>query len=215
MWYPTSPSMTQKRATIADRLRWLIDHQGITQGMFASRAGMAPSQLSVLLHRLDQRPYAIELETVIRLAGAGGAAVRWLLLGEGAPFGAEEVVEDPLPLPLRDHPWFRSHLIELHNRGFRITDDLVAWLERVCLPLEHPDEFTAEALATLVRLRVQMLYGRAAEPVDYGPRPPADREPRFLPVKAPSSKPKAPKSSAKKTAAKKTAAKKAPPGRAR
>jgi hypothetical protein len=215
MWYPSSPSMTLKRATIADRIRWLIDYHGITQGMFAARAGMAPSQLSVLLQRLDQRPYAIELETVIRLAGAGGAALRWLLLGEGAPFGEEEPDEAPPPPPLQKHPWLQSHLIELHNRGFRLTNDLVAWLERVCLPLDHPDELTAEVVGALVRLRLQMLYGRAAEPVEYDLRPFAEREPRMLPATPSTSKGKAPKSSATKAVAKKVVAKKAPPRRGR
>lgn len=141
--------------TLADRIRALPRALGITQAALAERAGMGPSQLSALLRRLDARPLAIELETVARLAEAGGVSAFWLLFGEAAP-------EAGRLSPLRLRGEFARALSALKHRGYHLPDAMLAWLGEVVLPLDGPGQLTPEVLAVLVNLRLQMLYGPGA-----------------------------------------------------
>ncbi len=155
--------------SIADRIRWVIGSLDITQGAFASLANMSPSQFSVLLRRLNERPYAIELETVLRLAHAGRVAPKWLLMGEGEPYDQGGLQGTPRPPPLRENPYFETHLGELRRQNFIVPPELAAWIGEVALPLDHASELTPDVVAALARLRLQMLYGRMMELVEHAP----------------------------------------------
>jgi transcriptional regulator with XRE-family HTH domain len=192
--------MTPRLATIADRIRWVIHTRGLTQQGFAGRADMAPSQLSVLLKRLDERPYAIELETVLRLAHAGRVAPRWLLLGEGDPFGQEGEPEAQVHPPLRELPGWEHDVVTLRRRGFVLPSELLGWVGSVSLPLEDPLELTPEIIVSLARMRLQMQYKRTLMPIEYVPP--------SLPVQGESTPPAVRRGSRKKTS--RTGAKKAP-----
>jgi transcriptional regulator with XRE-family HTH domain len=156
--------------TLADRIRALPRALGVTQAALAERAGMGPSQLSALLRRLDARPLAIELETVARLAEAGGVSAFWLLFGEAAP-------EAGRLSPLRLRGEFARALSALKHRGYHLPDELMAWLGEIVLPLDAPGQLTPEVLAALVTLRIQMRYGPGAlgphaAPYAFSPFPP-------------------------------------------
>lgn len=71
---------------IADRIREAAARAGLTQRELARRAGMAPTQISVILHRLTEHPYAIELETLARIAQGAEVSLLWLIAGvESSP----------------------------------------------------------------------------------------------------------------------------------
>lgn len=184
--------------TLADRIRALPRALGVTQAALAERAGMGPSQLSALLRRLDARPLAIELETVARLAEAGGVSAFWLLFGEAAP-------EAGRLSPLRLRGEFARALSALKHRGYHLPDAMLAWLGEVVLPLDGPGQLTPEVLAVLVNLRLQMLYGPgalapvAAPYAGFSPFPPQ-----------PSRSPQAPQAPRPRTSARAKATKAAP-----
>lgn len=161
--------MLAEVATIAGRIRWVIHARGLTQQSFAGLVQMAPSQLSVLLKRLDERPYAIELETVIRLAEAGGVTARWLLLGEGDPFGRGATSKEPVYPPLRELPRWEWCVATLRSHDFVLTDDLLDWVGDVSLPLAQATELTPDVVASLARMRLQMQYRRTFVPYEYDP----------------------------------------------
>lgn len=68
---------------IAERIRQLLDDQDLTQRELARRANLAPTQINVILSRLEQQPYAIELETLARIANGADVSLLWLLSGLG------------------------------------------------------------------------------------------------------------------------------------
>lgn len=68
---------------IAERIRQLLDDQELTQRELARRANLAPTQINVILSRLQHQPYAIELETLARIANGAGVSLLWLLSGLG------------------------------------------------------------------------------------------------------------------------------------
>lgn len=181
--------------TLADRIRALPRALGVTQAALAERAGMGPSQLSALLRRLDARPLAIELETIARLAEAGGVSAFWLLFGEAAP-------EAGRLSPLRLRGEFARALSALKHRGYHLPDEMLAWLGEVVLPLDGPGQLTPEVLAVLVNLRLQMLYGPGAvAPVaapyagfsPFPPQPPRSPQPSQAPRPRTSARAKAAK----------------------
>lgn len=165
--------------SLADRIRSLPRALGITQAALAERAGMGPSQLSALLRRLESRPLAVELETVARIADAGGVSVLWLLFGEAVPVGSGA---SP---PLRQHAEFPWQVAVLRRRGYQVPDSLLAWLGDVVLPFDAPGQLTPELVASLVTLRLQMLYGPSAlAPLapSYAPFPPFPPLPERAPT---------------------------------
>jgi transcriptional regulator with XRE-family HTH domain len=186
--------------TLADRIRALPRALGITQAALAERAGMGPSQLSALLRRLEARPLAIELETVARIAEAGGVSAFWLLFGETAPEAARLT-------PLRLRGEFARAVATLEQRGYHLPEELMAWLGEIVLPLDAPGQLTPEVLAALVTLRIQMRYGPGA----LGPHA-APYNPGYSPF-APPQPPQAPRprsAAAKKAPARQSAKAAAP-----
>jgi len=147
------------RTTIADRIRWMMRALRLTQQALAEAASMAPSQLSVLLKRLDARPYAIELETVGRLAEAGGVVPMWLLHGEGDPFrrGVREA-EVAFP-PLRRRADWQTCVATLRAAGLLPDDRLVDWVGDVAMPLTRADRLTPSILMALARIRQELDFG--------------------------------------------------------
>ena len=81
--------MTPPFEHIADRIRVALAHQKLTQRELSRRAGLAETQVSVILVRLRERPYAVELETLARIAAGAQVSLFWLLTGvEEADVGA-------------------------------------------------------------------------------------------------------------------------------
>lgn len=100
------PSPPAHLKSIGDRLRWLLDVTGMPQRELARQAGLAETQINVILKRLRTRPHAIEVETVYKIAHGAGVRGEWLLTGAGAP-DASEVADLPRLHDL--HGW--AHLL--------------------------------------------------------------------------------------------------------
>ena len=62
--------------TIARRLRWILRYRDLTQRELCRRAGMAETQLGVILRRLEDNPLGVELSTLSRLAEGGKVDAR-------------------------------------------------------------------------------------------------------------------------------------------
>jgi transcriptional regulator with XRE-family HTH domain len=83
--------VTARLDRIADRIRLVLADKGLTQRELARRAGLAETQIGMILARLQERPFSIELETLARIAHGGEVSLLWLLTGlddgdvEGAP----------------------------------------------------------------------------------------------------------------------------------
>jgi transcriptional regulator with XRE-family HTH domain len=71
--------------SIADRIKWLLEVTGLPQRELARRADLAETQINVILKRLRTRPYAIEVETVYKIARGAEVRGEWLLTGAGTP----------------------------------------------------------------------------------------------------------------------------------
>lgn len=156
---PSVDEVPGRRTTIADRIRWMMRAQELTQQDLAGAASMAPSQLSVLLKRLDERPFAVELETVGRLAQAGGVSPMWLLHGEGHPFRPGERAEEVAHPPLRRRPEWEPCIAALRAGGFLTDDRLVQWVGDVALPMSRVDRLTPPVILSLARVRQEMDLG--------------------------------------------------------
>lgn len=121
--------------SIADRIKWLLEVTGLPQRELARRADLAETQINVILKRLRTRPYAIEVETVYKIARGAEVRGEWLLTGAGTPTSPEanfypRLRDFPLwplllreakafdpPLPLWAWEWAGSlHLPEVSQR---------------------------------------------------------------------------------------------------
>jgi hypothetical protein len=147
------------RTTIADRIRWMMRALRLTQQALAEAASMAPSQLSVLLKRLDARPFAIELETVGRIAQAGGVVPMWLLHGEGDPFHRDEREAEVAYPPLRRRADWQTCVATLRAAGLLPDDRLVDWVGDVAMPLTRADRLTPSIVMSLARIRQELDFG--------------------------------------------------------
>lgn len=153
------------RTTIADRIRWMMRALQLTQQALAEAASMAPSQLSVLLKRLDARPFAIELETVGRLAQAGGVLPMWLLHGEGDPFHRGEREGGVAHPPLRRRPEWQTCVATLRGAGLLPNDTLIDWVGEVALPMTRVDRLTPSVIMSLARIRQELDFGGGLMPL--------------------------------------------------
>ena len=169
-------------ASIADRIRWTVRHLEITQQALATRAGMAPSQLSALLTRLDKRPWGVELETVGRLANAAGVSAMWLLHGFGEPFRPFEAHAAPEYPRLAEYAHWPSIVAALRQAGYLRDDRITQWVGECILPLASPDELTANAVVALARVWVEIGVGTAlVTPVALPAPPRPARKPKSPP----------------------------------
>lgn len=146
-------------ASIADRIRWSLNHLDMTQAALATRAGMAPSQLSALLKRLDRRPWGVELETVGRLATALTVSPMWLLHGIGEPFRTFEPGDSSGYPRLADYQHWPAIVASLRQAGYLRDDRITNWVGDCRLPLSSPDELTPAAVLAQARVWVEIGVG--------------------------------------------------------
>lgn len=154
---------SSRPSSIADRIRWILVSTGITQRELARASGLADTQISLILKRLDERPYAIELDTIIRIARGAGVTPRWLLLGEGQPYSDQPQIEVPY-VPLRAFPDWPVFVAEMHLTSSPEIERLLEWVGEVALPLDGAHPLTLELAECLARYRMRLLYGGMFEP---------------------------------------------------
>lgn len=131
---------------IGDRIRLMMSRQGITQRELARRAGFAPTQISVILARLEERPYAIELETLVRIAQGAEVSLLWLLTG---------IIEtrERVPPALADRPGWDAAAAEVAPYLPSASESHWEWVAGVRLPDRptpvRPSPFVLQELLTL------------------------------------------------------------------
>jgi transcriptional regulator with XRE-family HTH domain len=89
-----------RTVTVGERLRWLLEHRGLTQTDLAekmkklaeddprdipkqSRAAVTQSSISNVITNYSRKPNA---PTLLRMAAVLSASPAWLMFGEGQPF---------------------------------------------------------------------------------------------------------------------------------
>lgn len=72
-----------KKASIGERLRWLLEIKGYTQVQLAEKIHRSQASISNLVTTATRRPNA---ETLLRMAAALECSAEWLVRGEGHPF---------------------------------------------------------------------------------------------------------------------------------
>lgn len=175
---------------IADRIRFAMDRRGLTQRELSRRAGLAETQVSVILVRLRERPYAIELETLARIAAGAEVPLLWLMTGldEG---------EVNAPVPLAKQPGWSAAL----QGAMMLRPDVLPWawdwVGRTRLP-SAPGVAPSPSLLLDLAVVAARQFGHDAV---HRPAPEAYQLPPI------SKRPRAPKGAA---AVRKPAAKKAP-----
>jgi transcriptional regulator with XRE-family HTH domain len=165
--------MTPPFEHIADRIRVALAHQKLTQRELSRRAGLAETQVSVILVRLRERPYAVELETLARIAAGAQVSLFWLLTGvEEADVGA--------PPSLQHRPGWAAAVEGLAQRLPPLQPWVWTWLGACRLPAEPPLQPSPTLLHDLVAV-LQRQYGNEAVFVPARPAyeiPPITRRPK-------------------------------------
>jgi len=82
--------------TLPERIKKILDTQGISARELGRRAGFKSSQLSVQVRNLESDPGAITLRSLKAIAAAAHVSLAWLVTGEG------EELETALTSPSRD-----------------------------------------------------------------------------------------------------------------
>lgn len=72
-----------KKASIGERLRWLLEYRQLKQTELAEKIGRTQASISNLITTSTRRPNA---ETLLRMAAALECSAEWLVRGEGHPF---------------------------------------------------------------------------------------------------------------------------------
>jgi transcriptional regulator with XRE-family HTH domain len=131
---------------IGDRIRMVMARQGLTQRELARRAGFAPTQISVILARLEERPYAIELETLVRIAQGADVSLLWLLTGIAE-------TRERVPPALADRTGWDAAAAEVAPYLPNASEAHWNWVAGVRLPDRptpvHPSPFVLQELLTL------------------------------------------------------------------
>lgn len=106
----------------------------LTQRELARGAGMAETQIGVLLHRLQTSPMAVELSTLQRIAKAADVDFNWLVTGRAPDDGAARAPR------LADHRGWTESIEYLHGNGAPTQPAVLEWLAslRMNLPAEIP-----------------------------------------------------------------------------
>ena len=129
--------------TIAARLRWILRYRALTQRELCRRAGMAETQLGVILRRLEDNPLGVELSTLSRLAQGGNVDFHWLVTGVGRPSGHDDAHREGVPLA--DRPDWRALLGEVLANDHVVSIEAVVWAGGVVLPPDSPEVTAALA----------------------------------------------------------------------
>lgn len=72
-----------KKASIRDRLRWLLEHRNMKQTELAEKVGITQAAVSNIATTSSRKPSA---PTLLRMAAALQASAEWIMSGEGHPF---------------------------------------------------------------------------------------------------------------------------------
>ena len=72
-----------KKASIGERLRWLIEYRGMKQTQLAEQIGATQAAISNIVTNASRKPSA---PTLLKLAAALQASADWIITGDGHPF---------------------------------------------------------------------------------------------------------------------------------
>lgn len=72
-----------KKASIGDRLRWLLEYREMKQTELAEQIGTTQAAISNIATNASRKPSA---PTLLRMAAALQASADWIITGEGHPF---------------------------------------------------------------------------------------------------------------------------------
>lgn len=72
-----------KKASIGDRLRWLLEYRKMKQTELAEKIGTTQAAVSNICTQSSRKPSA---PTLLRMAAALQASADWIITGEGHPF---------------------------------------------------------------------------------------------------------------------------------
>ncbi len=163
---------------IGDRIRLVLAHRGYTQRELSRRAGLAESQLGVILLRLRDRPFAVELETLARIAAGAEVSLAWLLTG------ADEVQADT-PTALRDRGGWDAAVRAVGPTLPPLQPWVWTWLGDLRLPTAPPLGPNGPLLLDLVaalqrQFGDEAIFARVRAPFEL---PPASRRARSKPVR--------------------------------
>lgn len=72
-----------KKASIGERLRWLIEYRGMKQTQLAEQIGATQAAISNIVTNSSRKPSA---PTLLRMAAVLQASADWIITGDGHPF---------------------------------------------------------------------------------------------------------------------------------
>lgn len=72
-----------KKASIGDRLRWLLEYRDMKQTELAEKIGTTQAAISNICTNASRKPSA---PTLLRMAAALQASADWIITGDGHPF---------------------------------------------------------------------------------------------------------------------------------
>lgn len=116
-------------SSIADRIRSALRARKLTQRELGRRAGMAETQIGVLLHRLKDNPLAVELSTLRRITDAADVDFDWLVTGRVPDDGTRRAHR------LADHLGWSEAIEYLTRHGPPIQPALLTWLADASMDL--------------------------------------------------------------------------------
>lgn len=79
--------------TVADRLRWVLEHRGLTARGLSLAAGMS----SNAVQKIFERGGSANAATLAALASAAKVSFAWLATGRGTPDDRDDVAQAPAP----------------------------------------------------------------------------------------------------------------------
>lgn len=72
-----------KKASIGDRLRWLLEYRRMKQTELAEKIGTTQAAISNIATQSSRKPSA---PTLLKMAAALQCSAEWIITGEGHPF---------------------------------------------------------------------------------------------------------------------------------
>lgn len=72
-----------KKASIGERLRWLLEYRDMKQTQLAEQIGTTQAAISNIVTNASRKPSA---PTLLRMAAALQASADWIITGDGHPF---------------------------------------------------------------------------------------------------------------------------------
>lgn len=72
-----------RKASIGERLRWLMEYRGMKQTELADQIGITQAAVSNIATTASRKPSA---PTLLKMAAALQASAEWIMTGDGHPF---------------------------------------------------------------------------------------------------------------------------------